>query len=186
MFLLWFKLFIHGFIAWFYAIFCYFYLICSSTTLNTNTVDHFRTERMLEAAWGARARGRLECGSSYWLEAQRSLCLHKVRILTQPPSLKGNFVYFNDLKGWKKVQNGRKLTKYCGKTKFRYLFYPQWWNSVSLLFHIAGHQHQGWCRRHQYSSIQHLSPVPDWGTLIPVPDSPAFDKCAQRYHEYWR
>ncbi len=48
---------------------CYFYLICSSTTCNTSTVNHFRTERMLEAAWGARARGRLECGSSYWLEA---------------------------------------------------------------------------------------------------------------------
>jgi hypothetical protein len=35
------------------------------------------TENIMEAAWGARARGYFECGSSYLPEAQRSLCLHR-------------------------------------------------------------------------------------------------------------
>ncbi len=36
----------------------------------------------MEAAWGATARGKPDCGSSYWLGPLRSLCLQPVRILT--------------------------------------------------------------------------------------------------------
>jgi hypothetical protein len=40
---------------------------------------------------------------------------------------------------------------------------------------IAGHRHQGQCRQHQHSGIQHFSPVPEHsgsglGPLIPVSD----------------
>ncbi len=54
---------------------------------------------------------------------------------------------------------------------FKMAFVPLqvFWNII-----IAGHRHRGRSRRHRYSGIQHLSPVPDWSTLIPVPDGPAF------------
>jgi hypothetical protein len=30
-----------------------------------------------------------------------------------------------------------------------------------MLFGVAGHRHQGWCRRHGHSGPRHLSPVPE-------------------------
>ncbi len=47
--------------------------------LHFNHLEHqhcgqISSEMKMEAAWGTRMRGCFECGSSYWLEAQRSLC----------------------------------------------------------------------------------------------------------------
>jgi hypothetical protein len=58
------------------------------------------------------------------------------------------------------------------------------WQGLAVHISIAAHRHRGRCRRHRYSGFKHFSPVPehsgtDWGTLIPIPDSPALDKIAQ-------
>jgi hypothetical protein len=51
---------------WFFLDFlCHFYAISILFAVQPPGIPTLPSERMMEAAWGARARGRPECGSSY-------------------------------------------------------------------------------------------------------------------------
>ncbi len=145
---------------------CYFYLICSSTTWNTNTVDHFRTERMLEAAWGARARGRLECGSSYWLEAQRSLFLHKVR-----PALSTHLQCFgygygsgSSILGRIVIQgfDDQKLNKITANKKIQLFFISK----IAIYLSLGLHKGRPSYKRSLQPSRKNIQHLKRWNFLI--------------------
>ncbi len=55
-FLHWFKLFIHGFIAWFYSIFMLFLSYLQFNHLEHQHCGQISSEMKMEAAWGARVR----------------------------------------------------------------------------------------------------------------------------------
>jgi hypothetical protein len=76
---------------------------------------------------------------------------------------------------------GQSQTTTCPSPLLTIVVYLRWDKNFPLVSIIAGHRHWGQCRRHQYSisassiSLRYRSIlVPDWGTLFPVLDSPAF------------